>query len=100
MGYSSGALVALQMAIRHPQLVDKLIVISGAFRSDGYYPEVLNAVAQMPSAAPMIAADVKAPTLLMFADADAIRTEVRWASTLDGVMRAGQDAPPASPIIE
>ena len=56
--YSSGALVALQTAIRHPQRVDKLIVISTAFRSDGLYPEVLEAFAQMPSAAPMIADDV------------------------------------------
>ncbi|MGQ0650532.1 MAG: alpha/beta fold hydrolase, partial [Gemmatimonadaceae bacterium] len=45
MGYSSGADVALQTAIRHPQLVDKLIVISTGFRSDGYYPEVLKAFA-------------------------------------------------------
>jgi len=113
MGYSSGACVALQTAIRHPQLVDKLIVISTACRTDGWYPEVLEAFAQMPSAAPMIAADVsktplaslypsvnwetmfrktgelankrfdwsasvadiEAPTLLVFADADAIRTE-------------------------
>lgn len=67
MGYSSGALVALQTAIRHPQLVDKLIVISTAFRSDGLYPEVLEAFAQMPSAAPMIAADVsKSPLASLY----------------------------------
>jgi pimeloyl-ACP methyl ester carboxylesterase len=58
MGYSSGAFVALQIAIRHPELVDKLIVVSAAFRTDGYYPEVLQAFAQMPAAAPMIAASV------------------------------------------
>lgn len=113
MGYSSGGDVALQVAIRHPELVDKLIVIAAGFRSDGYYPEVLQAFAQMPAAAPMIAAEVaksplatlypsvnwetvfrktgelanhsydwsasvagiKAPTLLVFADADAIRPE-------------------------
>ena len=57
MGYSSGGLVALQVAIRHPELVDKLIVVAAAFRSDGYYPEVLQAFAQMPAAAPMIAAE-------------------------------------------
>ena len=67
MGYSSGALVALQTAIRHPQLVDKLVVVSTAFRSDGLYPEVLAAFAQMPSAAPMIAADVsKSPLASMY----------------------------------
>ncbi len=113
MGYSSGALVALQLAIRHPQRVNKLIVISTPFRSDGFFPEVLEAFAQMPTVAPMIAtslrdsplaaqypsvnwetmfrktgelanrghdwssavADIKAPTLLVFADADAFRPE-------------------------
>ncbi len=138
MGYSSGALVALQTAIRHPQLVDKLIVISTAFRSDGYYPEVLEAFAQMPSAAPMIAAevsksplaslypsvnwetmfrktgelanrsndwsasvaDIKAPTLLVFADADAIRPEhvVEFYKLLGGGQRdAGLDGSLRSP---
>jgi pimeloyl-ACP methyl ester carboxylesterase len=65
MGYSSGALVALQTASRHPRLVDKVIVISTACRSDGDYPEVRQPFAQMPSAAPMIAAEVsKSPPLL------------------------------------
>lgn len=138
MGYSSGALVALQTAIRHPQLVDKLVVISTVFRSDGYYPEVVEAFAKMPSAAPMIAADmrasplaslypsvnwetmfrktgelanrsfdwsasvskIKAPTLLMFADADAIRPEhiVEFYGLLGGGQRdAGLDGSLRSP---
>ncbi|HEX7071945.1 MAG TPA: alpha/beta hydrolase [Rhodothermales bacterium] len=138
MGYSSGAIVALQTAIRHPQLVDKLIVISAGFRSDGYYPEVLDAFAQMPSAAPMIAAEVsktplaslypsvdwetvfrktgelanrgydlsasvagiKAPTLLLFADADCIRTEhiAEFYKLLGGGLRdAGVDGSLRSP---
>jgi pimeloyl-ACP methyl ester carboxylesterase len=58
MGYSSGADIALQTAIRHPELVDKLIVVSTAFRSDGYYPEVLEAFARMPEGAPMLATEV------------------------------------------
>ena len=138
MGYSSGALVALQTAIRHPQLVDKLIVISTAFGSDGYYPEVLEAFAQMPAAAPMLGADVsksplaslypsvnwetmfrktgelanrrydwsaavahiQAPTLLLFADADAIRPEhvVEFYKLLGGGQRdAGLDGSLRSP---
>ena len=132
MGYSSGALVALQTASRHPQLVDRLIVISTAFRSDGLYPEVIEAFAQMPSAAPVIAADVsrsplasrypsvnwetmfrktgelanrrydwsdavagiRAPTLLIFADADMMRPEhvVEFYKLLGGGQRdAGFD---------
>ena len=35
-----GAEIALQTAIRHPEVVRKLVVISGRFRSDGEYPEI------------------------------------------------------------
>ncbi|MFN8582695.1 MAG: alpha/beta hydrolase [Gemmatimonadaceae bacterium] len=138
MGYSSGALVALQVAIRHPQLVDKLIVISGTFRTDGYFPEVLKAFAEMPVAAPAIAANVsksplaalypavnwetvfrktgelanrpfdwsaavsgiKARTLLIFADADAMRPEhmAEFYKLLGGGQReAGLDGSLRSP---
>jgi pimeloyl-ACP methyl ester carboxylesterase len=39
LGYSLGGGVALQTAIRHPELVQKLIVVSTVFKSDGWYPE-------------------------------------------------------------
>ena len=45
LGYSLGGGVALQMAIRHPELVDKLVIASATFRSDGWYPEVQKTVA-------------------------------------------------------
>jgi pimeloyl-ACP methyl ester carboxylesterase len=38
-GYSNGGSIALQIAIRHPRLVRKLIVASAMFRRDGLYPE-------------------------------------------------------------
>ncbi len=47
MGYSLGGGVALQTAIRHPQVVRKLVLISTPFRRDGFYPEVLAGMAQM-----------------------------------------------------
>ena len=47
MGYSLGGAVALQTAIRHPQSVRKLVVVSAPFKRDGFYPEVLAAMAQM-----------------------------------------------------
>lgn len=47
LGYSLGAGVALQTAIRHPGLVSKLVVISTPFRRAGWYPEVLESMAQM-----------------------------------------------------
>jgi pimeloyl-ACP methyl ester carboxylesterase len=109
MGYSLGGGVALQTAIRHPGLVSKLVVVSAPCKRNGFYPEVLAAMAQMgPTAAegmkksPLAqmypnlnwavlftklrvlltkdydwskeVAAIKSPTMLVFADADAIRT--------------------------
>jgi pimeloyl-ACP methyl ester carboxylesterase len=109
VGYSLGGGVAVQTAIRHPESVHKLVVVSHPFKRDGWYPEVLAAMAQMgPAAAagmkqsplsqlyPNVnwaglftklgdllkrdydwsqeVAAIKAPTLLVFADADAVRT--------------------------
>jgi pimeloyl-ACP methyl ester carboxylesterase len=47
MGYSLGGAVALQTAFRHPHRVRKLVVVSTTFAQDGWYPEVLAAMAQM-----------------------------------------------------
>lgn len=55
LGYSLGAGVALQTAIRHPTLVRKLIIISTVFRRDGWYPEILAQMEQMgPATAEMM----------------------------------------------
>ncbi|MBB6673806.1 alpha/beta hydrolase [Cohnella nanjingensis] len=43
-GYSMGGTTALQIAIRHPELVRKLVLASTYFRSDGYYQEVLDSI--------------------------------------------------------
>lgn len=42
LGYSLGATVALETAIRHPQLVAKLVFVSSVFRHDGWLKEVRN----------------------------------------------------------
>jgi pimeloyl-ACP methyl ester carboxylesterase len=47
MGYSLGGGVALQTAIRHPEAVRKLVVVSTPFKHDGWYPEVLAGMGQM-----------------------------------------------------
>lgn len=132
MGYSLGAGVSLQVAIRHPTLVEKLVSVSVAFRADGNYPEVRQAFAQMPDMAAAIGqqlaasplaelypdvdwemmfrksgemnlkahdwsadvAQIKAPMLLVFADADSIRPEhmVEFWKLLGGGQRdAGLD---------
>lgn len=44
MGYSRGGRVALQLALRHPGLVDKLVLLSATYRRDGSYPSVLAAI--------------------------------------------------------
>lgn len=132
MGYSLGAAVALQVAIRHPELVEKLVSVSVAFSTGGEYPEVRQAFAQMPgmaaaigqqlAASPLAALypdvdwetmmrksgemnqperdwaeaikTIRAPTLLVFADADSIRPEhmVEFWKLLGGGQRdAGLD---------
>jgi pimeloyl-ACP methyl ester carboxylesterase len=105
--------VALRTAIRHPEVVNRLVLVSTAFRRDGWYPEIRAGMDQMgPGAAepmkqtPMYqlyariaprpadwpvlitklgelvrkeydwskdVAAIKAPTLLVFGDADAVR---------------------------
>jgi pimeloyl-ACP methyl ester carboxylesterase len=47
VGYSMGGTTGLQMAIRHPRLVRKLVAISANYRSDGYYPELLMGLQMM-----------------------------------------------------
>jgi pimeloyl-ACP methyl ester carboxylesterase len=44
MGYSLGGAVALQTAIRHPEAVDRLIVVSTPHRRDGWYADSLAAM--------------------------------------------------------
>ena len=44
MGYSHGGGVALQLALRHPTLVNKLVSLSATYRKDGWYPSVLEGI--------------------------------------------------------
>jgi pimeloyl-ACP methyl ester carboxylesterase len=48
MGYSMGGATAMYIAVRHPELVRKLIFIGGAsYKADGYYPELLKGEEKM-----------------------------------------------------
>ncbi len=46
-GFSLGGGVGLQTAIRHPEVVRKLVLASTAFKRDGWYPEVLAGMASI-----------------------------------------------------
>lgn len=59
LGYSQGGGVALQLAIRHPELVGHLVAMSATFRQDGWYPEVIEALGQL-TAEPFIGTPVQA----------------------------------------
>jgi pimeloyl-ACP methyl ester carboxylesterase len=47
MGYSLGGATALRLAIRHPGLVRRLVLVATPFRRDGWYPESLAGMDQM-----------------------------------------------------
>jgi pimeloyl-ACP methyl ester carboxylesterase len=131
MGYSVGGEVALRVAIQHPEVVGKLVIVSATFRRDGWYPEIVAGMTQMGPAsaaqmkqtpmyqlyskiAPrpedwtvlntklgeMFRKDydwsnevraIRMPTLLVFGDADAVRTAhaVEFFELLGGGKRDG-----------
>ena len=126
MGYSLGAQTATQIAIRHPELIRKLILVSVTFARAGSYPEVIAAFDQMgPEAGQFMphsplaqiypnvnwavlfgklgemlrldydwsqeVAKISAPTLLIYADADSIRTThmMEFYALLGGGQRDG-----------
>ena len=43
-GYSMGGGIALQVTIRHPEAVRKLVLASVYYNNDGVYPELLQAI--------------------------------------------------------
>jgi pimeloyl-ACP methyl ester carboxylesterase len=71
MGWSLGGGVALQTAIRHPERVGKLIVISMSIRHDGNFPEVQAQFEAMPGMAPEIARQIaQSPLAELYPDVD------------------------------
>lgn len=71
MGWSMGGGVALQLAIRHPDRVGKLVVISMNVKDTGNYSEVRAAFEQMPDNAPVIAGYLsQSPLAALYPDID------------------------------
>lgn len=55
MGYSFGGGAAFRLAVQHPSLVRRLVLVSTAFAQDGFYPEMLPQQAAVGAAmAPMM----------------------------------------------
>jgi pimeloyl-ACP methyl ester carboxylesterase len=108
LGYSLGGGVAMQTAIRHPDVIRRLVIASEPCKRNGWYPEVLAGMQRMnPAAAQGMkhsplsklypdvdwaslftklgdllsrnydwsndVAKIKAPVMLVFADADAVQ---------------------------
>lgn len=63
IGYSMGGGVALQTAIRHPELVRKMVLVSTLMQSDGAYPEVRSAFDTMAENAPQAGEQLRASPL-------------------------------------
>jgi pimeloyl-ACP methyl ester carboxylesterase len=51
LGCSLGGGVALQLSMRHPEVVRRLVIVAAPMRHDGWYPEVRADFAQMDAAA-------------------------------------------------
>jgi pimeloyl-ACP methyl ester carboxylesterase len=50
LGYSMGGLVAFQLAVQHPEMVCRLVLVSTPYSQDGFYPEMLPQQAAMSAA--------------------------------------------------
>jgi len=47
LGYSLGGGVAFRLAVQHPELVRRLVLVSAGYAQDGFYPEMLPMQAQV-----------------------------------------------------
>jgi pimeloyl-ACP methyl ester carboxylesterase len=56
MGFSLGGAVALRMAIQHPELVERLVLVSTVFKRSGWHPEM---TAGMDAMGPEVAEPLK-----------------------------------------
>jgi pimeloyl-ACP methyl ester carboxylesterase len=71
MGYSTGAGVAIQTAIRHPEAVGRLVLVSATVDAGGEYPEIRAAFDQLPQMSAAIGENIaKSPLGALYPDRD------------------------------
>ena len=75
LGHSFGGGVALQTAIRHPDVVDRLIVVGAPLQRAGFYPEVRAAFDHMAAGAAQIGAQLAQSPMA------ALYPEVNWETS-------------------
>ena len=118
MGFSLGGAVALRTAIQHPEVVDRLVLVSTPFRRSGWYPEMTAAMTAMGPefAEPMkqspmyaayreVAPKVEDWQLLVNQVTELLKVEYDWSDSIPGlampVMIVAGDAdglPPAHAV--
>ena len=98
MGYSLGGGVCLRAAIRHPEVVRRLVVVSAPCRRDGWFPDVLAGMDQVGAAGfemmrqtPMytayaaVAPDPDRFPVLMDKTGALLRTRYDWSEEVRGI---------------
>lgn len=95
LGYSFGGGVALSLALNHPKLLGRLVLVSTPMRQAGWFPEVIAGMARIDAAAggamkgsPMYAAYVAAApnpenwTVLAAKTGNLLRTPYDWSAAV------------------
>jgi pimeloyl-ACP methyl ester carboxylesterase len=96
MGYSFGGGIALQFAFRHPDMLDRLVLISIDYTRKGEYPEIRTAFDQMSAAADTIGGQIAQSPLaqmypgvdwptLMHKTADLNKKDYDWSAGVRGI---------------
>ena len=79
VGYSLGGGVALQLALRHPELVRKLVILSATFNNGCFHPGVLEEISS-------ISAEAFAGSPLEAAYMDVAPSPAGWRSLVEKVV--------------
>jgi pimeloyl-ACP methyl ester carboxylesterase len=83
LGYSMGGGTALQLAIRHPEKVNKLVVISASFRLNGLHENLLEAISMI-TPETFAGSPMETEYARLSPDPEAFPTLVEKLVTLDG----------------